>query len=378
MLSSATYDAANELTQWGTTNPSYDTNGNLTADGVNTYTWNARNQLTLVKSAGTGTTLANFQYDPFGRRTENAAGDALLYDGVNAVQELSGTTPVVNRLTGGVDEFFSRTDSAGTRFPLTHALGSTIAPADSSGAIQTRYAYEPFGATTPTGATSSNGYQFTGRENDGTGLYYYRARYYSPRFQRFISEDPAGFGGGDSNLYGYVREGPTDFTDPGGNTPVYSRPGSAAPPTSGRKDKCYTVSCFAKNIAIGVAAGVALGLGLAPEAAPGIGMAGAEETTALSTYRFTQEGETFIRYESANPAYTRITPSGGVTPGTYAAPASDGVIPLADRVPTYNLPNPEIPRPNVTILTPPAGTPVIGPRPVVGGPGNEVIFPEGY
>lgn len=139
----------------------------------------------------------------------------MLYDGVNAVQELSGTTPVVNRLTGGVDEFFGRTDSGGTTFPLTDALGSTIALTDSSGAIQTQYTYEPFGATTPTGATSANWYQFTGRANDGTGLYYYRARYYSPRFQRFISEDPIGFNGG-INEYAYALESPANYRDPAG------------------------------------------------------------------------------------------------------------------------------------------------------------------
>jgi len=189
--------------------------------------------LSTVTDAGTGTTLANFQYDAFGRRTENAAGDALLYDGMNAVQELSGTTPVVNRLTGGVDEFFSRTDSAGTTFPLTDALGSTIALTDSSGAIQTQYTYEPFGATTASGATSSSWYQFTGRENDGTGLYYYRARYYSPRFQRFISEDPAGFDGG-INVYAYAGNNPIDFADPFGlkppEGPEFGAPGNAPGP----------------------------------------------------------------------------------------------------------------------------------------------------
>ena len=38
--------------------------------------------------------------------------------------------------------------------------------------------------------SNANPYQFTGRENDGTGLYFYRARYYSPTFQRFIAQDP--------------------------------------------------------------------------------------------------------------------------------------------------------------------------------------------
>ncbi len=67
---------------------------------------------------------------------------------------------------------------------------------DSSGASQTQYAYDPFGNTTIGGASSTNSYQFTGRENDGTGLYYYRARYYSPTLQRFIAQDPIGFAGG--------------------------------------------------------------------------------------------------------------------------------------------------------------------------------------
>ncbi|MCA9421820.1 MAG: RHS repeat-associated core domain-containing protein, partial [Nitrospira sp.] len=56
-------------------------------------------------------------------------------------------------------------------------------------------------------------YQFTGREHDGTGLLYYRARYYSPVIQRFISEDPVGFAGGDPNLYAYVANSPTNKTD---------------------------------------------------------------------------------------------------------------------------------------------------------------------
>jgi RHS repeat-associated protein len=56
--------------------------------------------------------------------------------------------------------------------------------------VRTTYSYDPFGAVTISGETSDNPFQYTGRENDGTGLYYYRARYYSPELQRFISEDP--------------------------------------------------------------------------------------------------------------------------------------------------------------------------------------------
>jgi RHS repeat-associated protein len=83
--------------------------------------------------------------------------------------------------------------------------------------VQTQYSYEPFGKTTTTGSADSNSFQFTGRESDGpTGLDYYRARYYRPDLQRFISEDPVGFAGGDADLYAYVGNAPIDYIDPSG------------------------------------------------------------------------------------------------------------------------------------------------------------------
>src|SRR5438445_6099133 len=186
-LSSATYNANNQLTQWGTAALTYDLNGNLTGDGVNNYSWDARNQLASITAASGGATIGTFQYDAFGRRASKAVvgtTTSSLYERVNAVQELSGSTPTANLLTGGVDEFFSRTDSTGTHSPLTDALGSTVALTDSTGAVQTQYTYEPFGNTS--GPASNNTFEYTGRENDGTGVYFYRARYYSPVYQRFI------------------------------------------------------------------------------------------------------------------------------------------------------------------------------------------------
>lgn len=56
--------------------------------------------------------------------------------------------------------------------------------------------------------------EYTGRENDGNGLYYYRARYYSPLLGRFISQDPLGFAGSGPNLYAYVFDSPTNLVDP--------------------------------------------------------------------------------------------------------------------------------------------------------------------
>jgi RHS repeat-associated protein len=45
---------------------------------------------------------------------------------------------------------------------------------------------------TASGSSSGNELGYTGREDDGTGLNYYRARYYHPGLQRFISEDSPG------------------------------------------------------------------------------------------------------------------------------------------------------------------------------------------
>jgi RHS repeat-associated protein len=214
-VSVASYNAANQQTAFGTQSLSYDLNGNLTGDGINNYGWNARNQ--LVSIAGPGLS-ASFQYDGFGRRiskTLNGMTTSFLYDGENAVQDQVGGVPTANMLVGGLDEVFTRSDSAGTWNVLVDALGSTLALTDSSGAIQTQYTYEPFGRTTVFGTGSANSSEFTGRESDATGLYYYRARYYHSGLGRFISEDPAGFDA-DVNFYAYVRNDPLNWTDPSG------------------------------------------------------------------------------------------------------------------------------------------------------------------
>lgn len=204
---SASYDAANELTRWGGINPSYDANGNMLADGTHTFTWNARDQVASINGASA-------QYDAFGRRIRNLLGTSFLYDGANAVQELSGTTVTANLLNGGIDEIFSRIDSTGSFAQLRDLLGSTLALTDSNGNIQTTYSYDPFGGTSSAGSSNSNVFQYTGREDEGNGLYYYRARYYNPLMGRFVSQDPLGFKGQDANFYRYVWNSPTNFTDP--------------------------------------------------------------------------------------------------------------------------------------------------------------------
>jgi len=210
-----TFNADNEMTAFNGTPMTYDANGNLLNDGTNTYAWDMRNHLSAI----TGANTASFVYDPFGRRISKTIGStatSFLSDGLNPVQELQSGSPSASMLTGlGIDEYFQRTDASGASSYLTDALDSTLALANSAGGLATSYTYDPFGNTAVAGS-GTNPFQFTGRENDGTGLYFYRARYYSPTFQRFVAQDPIGFRGGDLDLYSYVSNNPATFTDPTG------------------------------------------------------------------------------------------------------------------------------------------------------------------
>ena len=75
------------------------------------------------------------------------------------------------------------------------------------------YAYEPFGTILSEQETITQPFKFVGQYGvmaEPSGLYYMRARYYDPSVGRFVSEDPLGFGGGDVNLFAYVRNNPVN------------------------------------------------------------------------------------------------------------------------------------------------------------------------
>jgi RHS repeat-associated protein len=232
----ASYDAANRQLTFGGNTLTYDTDNNLTSisdeNGITLYSWNARGQLVGINGPNLN---ATFVYDGLGRRQTKLVNGNLtesLYDRLNPVQETVGSTVLANVLTGlGIDEFFTRTDVlAGVTSHLVPDIpGSIIALATDAGTIGAEYTYEPFGKTSATGIGGNNSFQYTSRENDETGLYFYRARYYHPLLHRFTGEDPLDFGGRDYNLYGYVKNAPLLLRDPLGLVvtcgPVASRSG---------------------------------------------------------------------------------------------------------------------------------------------------------
>jgi RHS repeat-associated protein len=127
---------------------------------------------------------------------------------------------------------------------LTDALGSVIATAKADQSLEVGYAFSPYGQTQKAGvegevAGSENSSQYTGRENDNNGLYFYRARYYDPVLKRFISEDPIGLSGG-INSHAYVEGDPVSFVDPTGLDRWGDAPCQCQKPPDGPPNACLT------------------------------------------------------------------------------------------------------------------------------------------
>jgi RHS repeat-associated protein len=245
-VTGASYDDANEMLTFtpatsSAKNMTYDNNGNLTSVtnscGTTNYTWDVRNRLSGITGfkPDCSSLTASFKYDALGRRIEktiNGVTTKYLYDGLDIIQEIQGSAKTNYIRTLNIDEPLARIKADGTiRHYKTDALGSVIALVDDTGAVKTTYTYDPFGNVTVSGEASDNPFQYTGRENDETGLYYYRARYYSPELQRFISEDPILKPGNPEisfslpfliiyppilNAYNYTVNSPVNFTDPEG------------------------------------------------------------------------------------------------------------------------------------------------------------------
>jgi RHS repeat-associated protein len=220
-VTTAEYDDANRQRSFGGAQMSYDANGRLATrldgDGVTSFTWNARDQLVGMHTAG-GTAV--FGYDAFGRRsarTTDGNTTLYLYDGSNVAAQSDGLGTTSYLQTRRLDGVLGFGNADNTYSLLTDALGSTVAVIDAAGDLVAEYTYEPFGRTSASTSSVLLPFQFTGRENDdATGLYYYRARYYDSIRHRFLSEDPIEFDGGSPNLYAYVLNDPVDATDPTG------------------------------------------------------------------------------------------------------------------------------------------------------------------
>jgi RHS repeat-associated protein len=216
---SYTADALNQYTAVGAVTPSYDSNGNLTSDGTFTFGYDVENRLSSASGAGN---TASYTFDAQGRRktkTVNGTTTVFVTDAGNReVLEYDGASGAVLRWyaygLGSNDVLNQMNVAAATRATFVpDILGSVIGLQDSSSGALSKIGYLPYGKS----ASASGPFNYTGQRVDPetSGLYYYRARHYSPAWGRFLQPDPIGYTGG-SNVYAYVGNDPLNQIDPAG------------------------------------------------------------------------------------------------------------------------------------------------------------------
>jgi RHS repeat-associated protein len=203
-------NALNQYTSSGGVGLGYDLRGNLTSFGSTGYSYTGRNLMFLA----VGNT---FYYDALGRLDiDYQANQNLLYAGSQllTVRNPSNGVTAERYVYGQGEAPIVSYDANNTRRWLyTDERGSVVALADDGGNAQAINHYDEFGI--PAGNNTGR-FQYTGQQwLPSAGLYYYKARMYSPSFGRFMQTDPIGYNDG-INWYNYVGGDPVNFTDPMG------------------------------------------------------------------------------------------------------------------------------------------------------------------
>jgi RHS repeat-associated protein len=221
-----TYDNENRLTQAGSTSNVYDANGNLTTRGTDTFSYDYNDRLSQSNIGGE---TSQYSYDGPGNRLSKVKGGV--------------TTRYVLDVNGRLSHVLSETNTAGTitayyvyglgliskvlpdNTPYYYhydSRGSTIALTDSTQTQTDAYAYDSFGSVINNTGSTPNPFKYVGGfgvMDEGNGLKYIRARYYSPEIGRFITKDPITGKDGDSqslNRYVYALNNPVRLVDVSG------------------------------------------------------------------------------------------------------------------------------------------------------------------
>ena len=227
--------AGNRLLNDGQNTYTYDDEGNIKTNTViatgdtTEYIWDYRNRMVHVETRSRGGIVisesAN-KYDGLGRRSLQLTDGKVIntvYDRDSAWKDVGATSTTFTYYL-----FSDRADDLIARIGLVESIVWHIA--DRLGTIRDLYtntgslintiSYSAYGQIlSQVNANVGDRFGFTGREyNANTKDYYFRARFYDPSIGKFTGIDPIGFDSNDTNLYRYVNNSTTNYTDPTGKT----------------------------------------------------------------------------------------------------------------------------------------------------------------
>ena len=237
----------------------YDTDGNLTSDDRWTYTWDAESRLLSVETRPDRLRpngvlplerrlKLEFAYDAQGRRlqkkvsTWNATTSAwvlstdqrFVYDQWNCLAYLAvqgSSTTLQCAYAWGLDLSGSLYGAGGVGGLLAQTTATTGVSGDylyaydgngnvsgllsaATGTLAAEYDYSAFGELLKsTGPMANvNGYRFSTKCQDESGLYYYGFRYYNPSTGRWLNREPLGESA-SKNLYSFAANNLTNDID---------------------------------------------------------------------------------------------------------------------------------------------------------------------
>src|SRR5690606_39891330 len=146
---------------------------------------------------------ATLRYDPPGRLYEIAGAGGtrrFLYDGSDLVAEYNTSGTLLRRYVHGLgagDDPMVWFEGSGIahsarRYLYADERGSIVAVTNSTGGVLAVNRYDEYGIPD---AGNLGAFQYTGQVwLPELGMYYYKARMYSPTLGRFMQTDPSGYG----------------------------------------------------------------------------------------------------------------------------------------------------------------------------------------
>lgn len=222
----ATYDDQDRLLTFGTKSFTYNLNGEvatMTDGGVTTtYTYDVLGNL---KGVSKPTKNITYQVDAHNRRMLRKDGATVKnYFIWDAENRLVGTANASGALTarfvyGSKPHIPDYVIKGSTKYKIiTDHLGSPVQVIHSTnGTISQQITYDEFGNILTDSSPGFTPFGFAGCLYDqDTKLCRFGVRDYDASIGRWLSKDPILFGGGDTNLYGYVFNDPMNLIDNNG------------------------------------------------------------------------------------------------------------------------------------------------------------------